>query len=203
MKKSGITLIVLFFSVIGLHAQNPSDIIQFGVKGGVNLASLSSDKYENTKMRTAFYAGVLIEIPYSEHFSVQPELIYSAQGGKVKLTDLVTATKQFDYIQIPIMAKYYVAPGLSLQLGPQIGFRVDESLDYNDITLYDGMGIPWITDVKYDKNDIDFSIAAGIGYKFDMGIFLQARYNYGVTDVDPDPIRITNSVIQLGVGYLF
>ena len=48
----------------------------FGVKAGLNLASIGGDDAGDAKTRSSFHIGGLVEIPVSEKFSVQPELLY-------------------------------------------------------------------------------------------------------------------------------
>src|SRR5699024_12253196 len=50
-----------------------------------------------------------------------------------------------------------------------------------------------------DVKDLDFGVAAGLGYKFDNGFYLQARYNYGITKIIEDA-DVHNSVFQAGIG---
>lgn len=47
--------------------------IAFGVKGGVNFATFGGrDFVVDQKSRTGFHLGVLVEIPISNKFSIQP-----------------------------------------------------------------------------------------------------------------------------------
>lgn len=195
MKKSGLAFIAAMLFTFSTNAQNNTDLIQFGLKAGVNFASLSGDDFENAESRTGFHAGGLVEIPFTDRFSVQPEIMYSQQGAKGD-NFFGEGTLKLDYIQIPVLAKIYLADGFNLQIGPQVGFRMSENfeLDSGDSEV-DG-------DLEIEDNDIDFSLAGGLGYKFDNGFFIQARYNYALTEAFPDS-DAKNSVIQAGVGYLF
>ncbi|HIB36971.1 porin family protein [Mesonia sp.] len=208
MKKVILSSLLGLFAIIGAKAQADSDLVQIGVKGGVNFANLTGDDIGDTKTRTSFNAGFVAEIPISERFSIQPEVLYSGQGFDIEEIDQNNefdtddnVEAQLDYIQIPLLAKIYLVKGLNIQAGPQIGFLINEEIDYQPT---DDAG-----DIDTDvAEDIDFSLAAGVEYKFDGGFFLQGRYNYGFTNVfkesdlfgDPD---IKNSVFQVGVGFMF
>lgn len=54
---------------------------------------------------------------------------------------------------------------------------------------------------------IDFGINFGLGYKLASGIFLDARYNLGLSNINDlegsDELKNQNQVIQVSVGYLF
>ena len=208
MKKLMFTAALAVLGFGSANAQADSDLVQVGVKGGINIASLSGDDIGDTKSRTSFNAGFVAELPITERFSIQPEVLYSGQGFDIEEIDqdnLIDTDDnieaQLDYIQIPLLAKIYLIEGLNVQAGPQIGFLINEEIDYEP-TSDDG-------DINTDLGeDIDFSLAAGAEYKFDSGFFIQARYNYGFTNVfkeselfgDPD---IRNSVFQAGIGFMF
>ncbi|CAH0173539.1 hypothetical protein SRABI04_01320 [Chryseobacterium sp. Bi04] len=49
---------------------------KFGIKAGGNFSSITGD---DTKSKFGFYAGALVNVPISEAFSIQPEVVYSQQ----------------------------------------------------------------------------------------------------------------------------
>lgn len=174
--------------------------IKFGAKAGLNIANLGGDA-ETDGSRTGFHIGAVAEFKLTETFSIQPELVYSMQGAKTKfgieeLGMVVEEDLKLDYINIPIMAKYYVMEGLSLEAGPQIGFLMSAKFGSED--------------VKDGYKSIDFGLAAGVGYELPMGVFFQARYNAGlanIADTSSDEgegdFKMTNGVFQISVGYKF
>ena len=115
--------------------------------------------------------------------------MYSGQGNSNSLdpnSDLV----ELNYLNIPLMAKYYATKGLSLEAGPQIGFLLTAKEDGNDI-------------IDSYKNT-DFGVNFGIGYKLDNGLNFSARYNWGLSNITvKNDITKNNSVFQLSVGYFF
>ncbi|MGO3238658.1 MAG: porin family protein, partial [Psychroflexus halocasei] len=174
-----------------------------GAKGGVNFASVTGDDFDSPDSRTSFNAGIVAEVPYSERFSLQAEVFYSGQGFEVEDINFAGANintnkieYQLDYIQVPLLAKVYLIEGLNVYAGPQIGFKVNEEIDYEsgDVNVDDTI-LP-------EAQDFDFSGTVGAGYKFDNGLFVDARYNYGFSDLIKDTDS-HNSVIQAGVGFMF
>ena len=172
----------------------------FGAKAGLNLANVSGD-VEDNKSLTAFHIGAVAEFEISDQFSFQPELVYSIQGAAYE-TELLGTTFEgkevLSYLNIPLMAKYYVAEGFSLQAGPQIGFLMSAKSEFGDED----------DDIKDDTKGVDFALGFGAGYKMDSGLFFDARYNLGLSDLvderdDDDDNRVKNSVISLSVGYSF
>ena len=76
MKKTILTTIVaLFVFTMGANAQG----IGIGIKGGLNLAKL--DGIENAENRTGLHAGAYVNLNLGG-ISIQPELLYSAQGAE-------------------------------------------------------------------------------------------------------------------------
>ncbi|HIB36970.1 porin family protein [Mesonia sp.] len=163
-------LLIAAIAVCGMFSANAQET-SFGVKAGVNLANLNTDGDIDGK--TSFYLGAVAEFGLSESFALQPELVYSMQGAD---------ELDLSYINIPVLAKYYLVEGLAVEVGPQFGFVVD--------------------DEDTEAESIDFSAAIGAEYALDMGVFFQARYNLGLTDVY-DGIDSKNSVFQIGLGYKF
>ncbi|HLW42651.1 MAG TPA: porin family protein [Flavobacterium sp.] len=195
MKKLMIAAIaVVGFSVTGLAQQQ----VKFGPKAGVNLATISGN--DDSEMKIGFHVGAVAEIKFNDKFSLQPEVLYSAQGGQLKENSDIKMNN--DYINIPIMAKYYFVEGFSVELGPQVGFLMKSELKGNDGSV----------DTKDAHKSIDFGVGVGLAYDLPMGLFVNARYNIGLSkineDIEAGPITVEtddvkNSVIQIGIGYKF
>jgi hypothetical protein len=178
-----ITMALVAFTI---SAQN----VTFGAKAGLNFASMTGDDADGLDGRTSFHLGVTAEIEMSDTFSIQPELLYSGQG----YTADGDVTGKVDYINLPVMAKFYVADGISLEAGPQIGFLASAKADV------DGES----TDIKDLLKSTDFALNLGAGYKLDSGLNFGLRYSMGLTDVpDGDSDGFKHSVLQLSVGYNF
>ncbi|NER14586.1 outer membrane beta-barrel protein [Leptobacterium flavescens] len=181
---------LLFFLSVSLLAvgANAQDV-KFGVKGGLNVANITGSDI-SLDSRISLHLGVTSEISLTDKFSLQPELLYSAQGSDIG--DLITI--ELDYLSLPILAKYYIADGFSVEAGPQFSFLVNDNVSFDD-----GLGGQT---VDIDANSFDLGASLGLGYKFDMGIFTQARYTIGITALDENP-DIRNGNFQLSVGYQF
>lgn len=200
MKKILLSAVAIFaLSVTTTQAQ---EMMRFGAKAGVNIADFGGDA-ESEGSRTGLHIGVLAEFRLSETFSIQPELLYSMQGAKTKdLTGEGEFDTKLDYINIPIMAKYYITEGLSIEAGPQVGFLMSANWEDEDAKDY--------------YKTIDFALNGGIAYDLPMGVFFQARYSAGLTSIAEDveidtglgsvsvsEVDIKNNVISLSVGYKF
>ena len=210
MKKLFFIAATIMLSVTATQAQE----VRLGAKGGVNFATIGGDNTEDLESLTGFHLGALVEIPVTERFAIQPEVLYSAQGSKIenKILDVTaTAKSKLDYINLPVMAKYYVVDGLALEAGPQVGFLVsaESELDLDGIdptiaqAIEDEFGSGDISD---SVNSIDLGLAVGASYRLPMGVFFGARYTLGLSDINDIngyDGKNQNNVFQLSAGYSF
>ena len=100
--------------------------VQFGAKVGVDATNFWG-KDTPHGMQLNYQAGLMMEYKFNPHFAIAPEVVFAAQGGKITRTvDLVETDCTFhtNYINVPVMLKYYVSPAFSIDFGPQVGFNV-------------------------------------------------------------------------------
>lgn len=209
MKKSILLIAVLLFGVTSVTAQ---EYVMFGAKGGVNFSTFSGDghnAFNDPDGRTSFHLGLLAEIPVTERFSVQPEVLYSGQGYDIAERDNGGDIEyQLDYINVPVIAKVYIFEGLALEAGPQLGFLVNSEIDFDPSSINNEDRISLDED---QFNKVDFSLAVGASFIFRGGIFVNGRYNIGMSDIYDDSAAnnifagsdAKHSVVQLGVGFMF
>lgn len=185
------------FAIGFANAQENEDM-SFGVKGGLNISSITNSDVEGMDSSTlvGFHIGLFGKFMIADKFAIQPELLYSTQG--VKLEGFGSeADLKIDYINIPVMAKYYVAKDFSLELGPQIGFVTSAKIESGGES----------ESVKDDVKSIDLSLGFGASYNIVDNFMVGARYNLGLTrlqeDLEPGESESKNSVFQISVGYKF
>lgn len=193
-------------------AQNEADNttsrdISFGVKGGVNFSTVTGgDKTPDS--RTSFHVGAVVEFPLADVFSLQAEGLYSGQGFDLDSEgpDGDNAEVQLDYINMPVLAKIYVTKGLSVDVGPQFSFLVNEEIDLNPNS---NDGDVDLENTPFEANTFDFGIVGGLTFQTEMGLFASGRYTYGLTDIyDENSLfsgfnGLHNQVWQISVGYKF
>ena len=155
--------------------------IDFGIKLGANFATLNDASDVSNK--TGFVGGVFANLKFAK-IGIQPELLYSQQGAELNASDI-----DLDYINVPVMLKYYLIGGLNIQVGPQFGFIIDDNLSESI-----GSGI--------EAETFDLSGAAGLGIDLPLGIRADARYIFGLTDI-VDGQDGKNGVFTLSLGYSF
>ncbi|WP_159802270.1 porin family protein [Flavobacterium sp. MK4S-17] len=184
MKKFFVAM-VMFAGAYTAQAQG----IDFGIKAGANFAKFNGDL--DSDGITSFHAGAVLELNIVPNFSVQAEGLFSSMGGKATLeaegVEGVAEDINLDYISVPVLAKFYVLPEtLSLMAGPQFSFLVNDADDL-------------------DAESFDLALSGGAEVKIIGGLFAQARYNIGLTNVVDSELTgdAKNAVFQLSVGYMF
>jgi hypothetical protein len=190
MKKTAFALLG-FLLVLVTNAQK----VQFGVKAGVNLTDIRDDLApNNTNRETGFHAGLLAHIHVSRHFAVQPELLFSSQGAKYTLPTYNGETKN-TYIALPVMLQYMIK-GLRIQTGPQLGYLLSSKFEPN------GGGAE--TDLKSISNNLNLEWAVGAGYLTPVGLGIDARYNFGISNMyETGRAEARSRVWQIGLFYQF
>ena len=160
-------------------------------KVGLAIGSFSGEyitvggKVENKK-RVGFTAGLEGEIYATNWLGIALGLNYAQQGwkfGDVKC--------KYDYLNVPLVADFYVARGLALKTGVQLGFLMNAKWD--DLN------------VKDDCNKTNFSIPIGISYEF-SNVVLDLRYNVALSKVNKnatDNYKYRSDLVQITIGYKF
>ena len=226
MKKITLTLLGLFAMSTSALAQQE---VKFGPKAGVNFATLNGKDAGDAKMAIGFHVGAFAEIKFNDKFAVQPEVLFSAQGAKVKEsgTEVVMGVPvnyeaegktKLNYINIPIMAKYYITDNFAVEAGPYVGFLMTAETEYEATMSAAGISQTEKSteDIKDISNSIDFGVGVGASFNLDSGFFIGARYNLGLTkvgkeynetvngiEISAEAADVKNGVIQVGVGYKF
>ena len=187
MKKMVFTAVaVLVFGLTNAQdAVKATSEVKFGAKGGINLANIVGDDAGDANMFVGFNAGFFVEIPVTDKLTIQPEILYSAQGSKSEgplvidgsLYD-VKATMKLNYINIPVMFKYNVVEKFSLEAGPYVGFLTTAKMKVD----VDGYGSA-TEDMKDLVKSTDFGVALGMNYDFSDVIFANVRYQGGLTQI--------------------
>ena len=156
LKKS---LMVAFATVMLSNLNAQEEAVRFGAKAGLNIASITGDFTDELSSKIGFTLGGVVEIPVRDKFAFQPEVLFSTQGAKYEDSDVGysdESTVKLSYINIPMMAKFYVAEGLSLQAGPQLGILVSAK-DEGEYTEQN-VTVEYDTDIKDDLSTVDFGL---------------------------------------------
>ena len=199
MKK---TLLAIVFAAFAFTANAQSEAGSMFIKPmvGGTLATLTGDT-EGNKMKLGLVAGAEFGYNINDMFAVTAGALVSLQGSKFDDNSYQKdITTNLTYLNIPILANVYIAPGLAIKAGVQPGFLLSRKTKLDELV---GSGT-W-TSVEHTSTDgmkkVDFSIPLGLSYEI-SDFVIDARYNLGLTNInDTDSYKSKNGVIMLTVGY--
>ncbi|MBL0144633.1 MAG: PorT family protein [Chitinophagaceae bacterium] len=178
--------IILFaaFAVVGYTTQAQA---KYGAKAGVNFADFNGSDADGFSSLTGFNLGGFANIPVTENFSLQPELLFSKEGGKFSGGKITTS-----YINIPVMLQYNISNGFYGETGPQIGILASAKSKID--------GVSGTSNIKDEFKGSNFSWGLGFGYKMTNGLGFNGRYNLGLGTVIKDA-TVKTSNIAFGLSY--
>ena len=203
MKKTMFALVCMLMAAGTAMAQKT---FTFGPKVGVDYTHWWG-KNINDESALSYQAGVFMEYRFSNKFAIAPEVVFAAHNrpkmewkdwiDKDPAVDVIT-TYHTNYINIPVMFKYYATSSLSIDLGPQFGLKV-----------YDKYTDKWEEDGKKMKEkhnmgnrSFDFGLGLGLTYNFNEKVFVQLRYTLGLVPLYKGS-NARNGNAQLSIGYRF
>lgn len=183
---------IAFIGLLGVGVASAQEL-DLGLKAGANFSNFSDAKDLDLSSKTGLQIGAFAAVRMGD-IAIQPEILYSQQGAKFKSKDV-----DLNYVNVPVMFKYYIINSLNIQAGPQFGFVVDDNISkvFSEI----GNGVK--------SNKFDLSGLVGIGLDLPFGIRLDGRYNFGLSKAlkaESDGIVDTsakNNVFTISVGYSF
>lgn len=190
MKKVTAIVLLVVFNLCFLitSAQNA-----IGVKGGVNIASLSEF---TGRSRVSGHGGLFLHHTINKNWCFQPELLFSGEGQRY-FSNGAEHTLALDYLQLPLMIQYYPVPNVYLEAGPQFGVLLSAR---DKVDEFDEPH----ANVKGDFSTAQVALGVGLGLKASEKIIFYGRYNFGLTDVTIfDNIVDHSRVGQLGVALRF
>ena len=240
MKTIAILFAAISLSTMTAAAQNK--VGEFSLKPmiGINVSDLSSDEEVNYKTKVGFTEGLEAEYGVTPWLGVSLGAIYSQQGAKYEASlgqlgvneegrkvAVIIGLKgklKADYINMPLLANFYVWKGLSVKTGLQVGFLVNDKMSGNgtlarltelpvDQIIQEDLSIPLTTgnffsSFSVEESDICksvvFGIPIGLSYEY-KNITLDARYYFGLTrmdDAEEDPAA-RNLCLSITLGYKF
>ena len=201
--KKLMTLLLVMMACMSASAQ-----VQYGAKVGFDLTNFWGKDKVHT-MAPNYQAGLLMEYKFNPCFAIAPEVVFASQGsGKMTLyeagwvgegpTSTTKISYQTNYINVPVMLKYYASPAFSIDFGPQVGFNVYSKYTITGENVIEQGAI----DYKDYTRAVEFGLGLGGTYNLTEKAFIQARYTLGLTKVFKNPDS-KNGNIQLAFGMKF
>ena len=225
-------IIVLFVVawVIPMVAQPEVGTFSLVPRLGVDIANISGDhayQYNTVgsfslegKYRSDFTGGLEAMYQFMPNLAVSVGVMYAAEGCRYSDVEVGTGETRvgfnhnhvkMEYLQVPVMAHYYVAQGLSVNAGIRLGFLLAANHEYDvtDITYHELSGTRDYGETSSQDVDIKdlckktaISIPIGISYEY-MNVVLDARYHFPLTKTCESGIDGKARSLTVTVGYKF
>lgn len=203
MKKFGLIFILIFACTSIANA----GLINYGIKGGLNFANLSgTDWHAASYYKTSFHAGAFIDVNLLGIVGVESGVYFSQKGWVAVTKDeygeiFQKSNFSFNYIDIPILLRFKPIPLISLFVGPQASFYLN-----NKYVIIDSEGLENSYTEEYEDFDFsspDLSLVVGTHTNLPLGFFISASYEMGFIPLYTNKHKIYNRVIKISAGYKF
>ena len=179
--KKVLILLAITLSSTTFYAQD----LDLGIKAGMNFSNITDAT--GLSNRTGFVFGAFAGAKLGDKVGIQGDLLYSQQGAEFDGGEI-----DLNYVNVPVVLKYFLTESIHIHGGPQFGFVVDDNVKSVFQDIEEGV----------DSKSFDLTGVIGVGVDLPFGIRLDGRYNFGLTDVF-DGGDGKNSVITLSAGYSF
>ncbi|WP_417886190.1 outer membrane beta-barrel protein [Zunongwangia sp.] len=183
MKKQVFLLAIMLFLGISMSAQ-----FSFGLNAGYNNLNFKS-KVDNISASTdgsGFFLGLNSFYELSNGFELEGDVNYMNN-------------EDTNYLQIPILLKYYISESdFNLQVGPQMTIVLE-----NSYGLYDNFGLDFTFGLGYDITEHFFVFgryALEVTNRTSDGVYYYDPYSYESYNFDAKS-RLNS--LNFGIGYKF
>ena len=208
MTKKLTTAALSIFMIVSFgltHQANAQSPIDFGVKGGLNFANLSSN--DDLDTRTGFHAGLVLDFSLPMlPLGVESGLYYTQKGAEFT-EDGITITGKLDYVEVPVLAKISFGPpgpfSPHIVVGPYAAYNTKAEFEATS-------GSASISDDFSDEiSDLDLGAIIGVGADFNLGLTklnVSARYSYGFSNINESEFEVdeeNHRVFMISAGIMF
>ncbi len=173
-----------------------------GPRLGLNLATLAGKDASKASIKPGVNAGVFINSRFSEDLGLAVELNFAQRGAKNRITQQRTYKNNFNYLELPIVGKYYFGSSTRtspfIQTGPNFAYLL--TAGSKEVTEQS---------VIKDYKKFDFGWTAGTGIEMRLEKIrwtIEARYTGGLLKLpnQANPPAVRNSVftISTAVGFV-
>ena len=179
---------------------------QVGVKGGLNLATLTPEEDEDpdTSLRPGPVGGIWVRFAPAARVSLQIEGLFSEKGRKVKapVLELDSADIRIRYFEVPMLARAGVG-GTRSASRVYVAGGVAPAFKLAARAHAVSRGREDTRDIGDDLYSFDVGLVGGLGVEFGRAL-IETRYTHGLrhinTDDNGDEDRIKNRVFSVLVG---
>jgi len=166
-----------------------------GVRGGANFynfggADAGGNDFTN---RIGYHVGLFTNLFLGERIAIEPGAYYSVKGTQNQ--DIANTRAVLNYIDVPLLFRFYLLDGLNVFAGPQASFLINSRFEGDILGGTVGINSEAVAAT-------DLGIVAGVGYNLVRGINLQASYEHGTSRVfKNNNADIYNRGFKLSLGF--
>jgi len=178
--------------------------LSIGVKAGLNFSNVTKAAGINANSRTGYMIGGYIAPKPKKLLGFRSEIILSRQGYDYGPNGN-SSTANLDYLLLPELITFNFTKKIELHAGIQFGFLLNANVDSAaNYSLLD-----------YFKR-FDYGIAGGVQVSPILGLFVGARINVGLKNINNDQALgagsppdfyprefVKNNVVQIYAGWRF
>ena len=197
MKKLLLCAVMLAGTVCMTNAQ---DKIEFGVRAGLNINSLSAEGFDS---RIGYHVGAVMDWNVAKNLYVQPGLYFTTRGAKAEYADEEVKVNM-NNLQIPISVSYRFPVSETVKIdvnaGPYVAFGLGGKYKYSgeegsaETKVFGSEGV-------CKRFDAGLRFGAGVHLQqFSLGLI----YDLGLSNIAEDSVgKIKNGSFQISLGYNF
>lgn len=231
--KKAVSLFIVLLAFTSITAQNKSgrddNFLQAGIKVGAGYSGITdlskmlvSESYYTgytftNNSKVSFTGGLYFNYKFKESISAfYSEVSYSRLGNILHYSDIneleYDLETKYDWINLDFWYKAYLFTGLNVGVGPRIGFNLTPGALFYTSNGEDIYG-PDIR-IQQQMRDVlkgrtNFSLGLSLGYELPLGLSIDARYYFGISDVIETEVnnfhfienKNTGHVLQITLGY--
>lgn len=148
-------------AVVAMLAIGTSSFAQgfgWGVKAGLNVSGMNNTGLDS---KTGLTAGVFVDYRFNDWIGMSADLLFSREGAMLKSGGDKYIAKT-NYLNLPILAKFYVLDQLAFNIGIQPGVL----LSGKDKVKESGEETAFTTTNNYKS--FDFAFPVGVSYEFSI-----------------------------------
>lgn len=166
---------------------------KLGFQAGMTFNNISAPSDVSVNNKAGLAAGINLELPVTDYFSIQPELLFVQRKAEFARTGSTTISVKYESLEIPVFAKltlnHVVSPYLIA--GPVAYFNISKGVE--------AAGPAGTSSINFSQKTFDFGVAFGGGV--DVGpLFVNARYTLGVTSIDENSADYKSRGIHVLAG---
>lgn len=180
---------------------------QFGVKIGATIAAVDYDaagEESEYGRRISLGGGGFVVLPLSGRVAAQIEALFAPKGGKLPSgQEEVTAKVLLDYFEVPLLLRMTATRSFHVFGGPSLGFRTNAK---QEVSTSGGVfRTGHADDIGEQVKRLELGLVAGGGVDVGRHVVIDARYFWGLTDVNRDSTggSIRNRALTILAGYRF